>query len=303
MKTIAPRLLLAGLLAVLAPCAPAGAQDLDTLKRIKSTGTIITGHRDGSVPFSYFDHIYLPVGYSIDICLRIVDAIKVSLDMPKIDARMRLITTAARVPSVANGTIDMECGSTTNTIERQQQLAFVVTTFVAATRLAVKKASNIKGLDDLMSKLAVAAAGTTNLRQITEVNSQRGLHMTIAPVKSTGDGFSMLEKGDAVAFASDDTLLYGMIANAAASDTFEVTREALSVEPYEIMVRRDDPAFKKVADDAVRALFASGEIEKIYATWFTAQIAPKNIALNAPMSDALKRAIAKPTDSGNPSDN
>ena len=250
----------------------------------------------------YNDHMRLPIGYSIDLCMRVIDSIKISQDLPKLDVKMRLVNPAIRIPLVANGTVDIECGSTTNTIERQQQVAFLPTTFVASTRFAFKKTSNIRSIDDLKGKTVTAATGTTNLRQITEINTQRGLRMTIVPSKTTADGFAMLEKGDVVALASDDILLYGMISNAGKPADFAVTDEPLSVEPYGIMIRKDDPAFKQVAGDAIRALFKSGEIETIYAKWFIAPIAPKNTSLNAPMSAALKRAIAKPTDSGNPTD-
>ena len=289
-------------LAALAMAGPAGAQDLDTLKKIKATGIITMGVRDAAVPFSYNDHMRLPVGYSIDLCMRVIDSIKISQDLPKLDVKMRLVNPAIRIPLVANGTVDIECGSTTNTIERQQQVAFLPTTFVAATRFAFKKTSNIKSMDDLKGKTVTAATGTTNLRQITEINTQRGLRMTIVPAKTTADGFAMLEKGDVLAFASDDILLYGMISNAGKPADFAVTDEPLSVEPYGIMIRKDDPVFKQVAGDAIRVLFKSGEIENIYAKWFIAPIAPKNTPLNAPMSAALKRAIATPIDSGNPTD-
>jgi glutamate/aspartate transport system substrate-binding protein len=157
-------------------------------------------------------------------------------------------------------------------------------------------------VNDLKDKTVVAVAGTTNLRQITEVNSRRGLRMTIVPAKHHNDAFAMVEKGEAAAFASDDILLYGMIANSASPADYAVSNDALSVEPYGIMVRKDDKGLKKVADDAIRALFKSGEINKIYGKWFSPPIPPKNITMNAPMSDALRKVIAKPTDSGNPSD-
>jgi glutamate/aspartate transport system substrate-binding protein len=274
------------------------AQETDTLKKIKASNTLVIGHRDVSVPFSFLDDKQQPIGYSIDLCLKIVEAIRTTQKLPKLQVKMQAVTAATRIPLIANGTIDMECGATTNTVERQQQVSFVVTTFVAATRLASKKSANFKSLNDLKGKTLVAVAGTTNLRQITELNGQRGLGMTLVPAKHHNDAFAMLEKGEAVAFASDDILLYGIIAGSSTPDSFVVSNESLSVEPYGIMLRRDDKAFKKVADDAIRALFKSGEIQKIYAKWFTTPIPPKNISLNAPMSEVLKKVIAKPTDSG-----
>jgi glutamate/aspartate transport system substrate-binding protein len=293
---------LACALTVIAGIAPAGAQELDTLKKVKATNTFTIGHRDVSMPFSYFDDKQQPIGYSMDLCMRIVDAVKTTQKVAKLDVKLRPVTAATRIPLLANGTVDIECGATTNTIERQQQVSFVVTTFVAGTRLAWKKSAKFMSVNDLKDKTVVAVAGTTNLRQITEINSQRGLRMTIVPAKHHNDAFAMVEKGEAAAFASDDILLYGIIANSAAPADYAFSNVALSIEPYGIMVRKDDKAFKKVADDAIRALFKSGEINRIYAKWFSTPIPPKNITLNAPMSDVLRKIIAKPTDSGNPSD-
>jgi glutamate/aspartate transport system substrate-binding protein len=289
--------LLCGVLAV-ASGVPASAQELDTLKKIKSTNTIVIGHRDVSVPFSYLDDKQQVIGYSIDLCMKVVEALKATQKLPKLQVKLQAVTAATRIPQVANGTVDMECGATTNTAERQQQVSFAVTTFVASTRLAWKKKSNFKSLNDLKDKSVVAVAGTTNLRQITEINGQRGLHMTLIPAKHHNDAFAMLEKNEAAAFASDDILLYGIIANSATPADYAVSTDALSVEPYGIMLRKDDKAFKKVVDDALRALFKSGEIQKIYAKWFMSPIPPKGIALNAVMSDTLKKVIANPTDSG-----
>ena len=302
MKPTSKGVVVACVLTVSTAIASPSAQELDALKKIKATNTFTIGHRDVSMPFSYFDDKQHPIGYSMDLCMRIVDALKTTQKAPKLDVKLRPVTAANRIPLLANGTVDIECGATTNTIERQQQVSFVTTTFVAATRLAWKKSAKFTSLNDLKDKTVVAVAGTTNLRQITEANSQRGLRLTIVPAKHHNDAFAMLEKGEAAAFASDDILIYGMIANAAAPADYAVSSDALSVEPYGIMVRKDDKGLKKVADDTIRALFKSGEIDKIYAKWFLSPIPPKNVVLNAPMSDALKKVIAKPTDSGNPND-
>ena len=285
---------------LLAP--PALAQELDTLKKIKTSNSITIGHRDTAVPFSYFDDNRRPIGYSVDLCMKIVDAIKLTQKLPKLDVKYVLVGGATRIPLTANGTVDLECGTTTNNTERQQQVSFAVTTFVAASRLAWKKSANFKTLGDLKGKSVVAVAGTTNLRQITEINTQRNLGMTLIPTKHHNDAFAMMDKGSAAAFVSDDILLYSIIAGAPTPGNYAVSTEALSKEPYGIMMRKDDPAFKKVADDALRALFKSGEIHKIYDKWFMSPIPPKNIRLNAAMSDVLKGVIANPTDSGITSD-
>ena len=288
--------------AVALQCRPALGQELDTLKKINATNTITIGHRDVSLPFSYLDDKGQPIGYSIDLCLRIVDALRISQKLPKLEIAYRPISAATRIPLIANGTIDIECGATTNTAERQQQVAFAVTTFVAATRLVWKKNAGFKSLEDLKGKRVVAVAGTTNLRQLTEINAQRGLRLTLIPAKHHNDAFAMVEKGQADAFVSDDILLYGMIANAAAPADYAVSGDALSVEPYGIMLRKDDMGFKQEVDIALRALFTSGEIQKIYAKWFLGPIPPKNITMNAAMSDVLKKVIATPTDSAKPGD-
>ena len=279
--------------------APA-TQAQGTLEKVKAAGVIVVGHRDASIPFSYLDDKQLPIGYSMDLCMKVVDAVKAELKMPNLQVKLNPVTSATRIPLMANGTIDMECGSTTNNIERQKQVGFVTTTFVTANRLVSKKASNIKDLGDMKGKAIVSTSGTTNLKQITELNASRNLGMNIMTAKDHAEAFLMVETGRAVAFAMDDILLYSLVAGSRSPADFTITNEALSVEPYGIMIRRDDPAFKKVADGAIQGLFKSGEINKIYAKWFQSAIPPKNINLNLPMTEALKKVVAKPTDSGDP---
>ncbi len=280
----------------------ADAQELDTLKRIKETETITIGYRDIASPFSYLNEKKQPIGYSIDLCLKIVDAIRVQRQMPRLDIKWKLVTGASRIPLVANGTVDIECGSTTNSIEREQQVAFADTTYVASTRLAYKKDSHIKSLKDLSGKLVVAVAGTTNLKEINDVNAKRHLQMKIAPVKDNAKAFAMVQNGEAAAFGTDDILLYDLIANAASPNDYDVSKQPLSIEPYGIMLRKNDPEFKKLADATITDLFKSGEIKKIYGKWFLSPIPPNNIVLNIPISDALNRAFMQPTDSPLPSD-
>ena len=285
-------------LCAVAVAGTAQAQDSGTLKKIKDSGVIVIGHRDSSVPFSYLDDKQQPIGYSMDLCLKVVDAVKAALKMPKLEVKMNPVTSATRIPLMANGTIDMECGSTTNNVDRQKQVAFLNTTFVTANRIVAKKSSNIKVLNDLKGKPLVSTAGTTNLKQVTELNGTRNLGMNVMSAKDHAEAFLMVETDRAAAFAMDDILLYSLVAGARTPSDYIISAEALSVEPYGIMVRKDDPAFKKVGDDAIAALFKSGEINKIYAKWFQAPIPPKNINLNLPMSEPLKKVVAKPTDSG-----
>ena len=291
------------LVTVIAALVAAGAAagvSAQTLDKIKKDGAITIGHRDASIPFSYFDDKQQPIGYSMDICMKIADAVKAELKMPNLKVNLNPVTSATRIPLMANGTIDLECGSTTNNLDRQKQVAFAPTTFITANRLAAKKSSNITKLDDMKGKAIVSTSGTTNIRQITELNGSRNLGMNIMPGKDHAESFLMMETGRAVAFAMDDILLFSLIASSKTPADFMVANESLSVEPYGIMLRKDDPAFKALVDTAVSNLMKSGELEKIYNKWFMAAIPPKGINLNTPMSAALKKVFATPTDSGDP---
>jgi len=279
----------------------AGAQTLTgTLKKIKDSGSITVGHRDASVPFSYYDDKQQPVGYAMDLCAKIVDGIKAELKMPALQAKYQLVTSANRIPLMANGTIDLECGSTTNNLDRQNQVGFTITHFVTANRFVAKKSANLKKLDDLKGKTVVSTAGTTNIKQITELNASRKLGMNIMSANGHAEAFLMVETGRAAAFVMDDILLYSLAATSKAPGDYAISDDALSVEPYGIMVRKDDAAYKKVVDAAMTNLYKSGQITAIYDKWFLKPIPPKGINLNVPMSDRFKKVIAKPTDSGDP---
>ncbi|MPS30675.1 amino acid ABC transporter substrate-binding protein [Pigmentiphaga sp.] len=277
------------------------AQDLTgRLKKIKDTGTLTLGYRDSSIPFSYLDDNQKSIGYSMDICYKIADAVKSHLKLPKLNIALSPVTSATRIPLIANGTVDLECGSTTNNIERQQQVSFAPTTFVTATRFVAKKSSKLNDLSDFKGKTVVSTAGTSNLKWLTEANGKENLGMQIIPAKDHADAFLMVDSGRAVAFFMDDILLYGLVANAKSPDQWMVSSKAYTVEPYGMIEPKDDPAFKKVVDDAVVALMKSGEVEKLYQKWFNSPIPPRNVNLKVPMSDALKKVIANPTDSGDP---
>ena len=197
-----------------AAALPAAAQDSGTLKKIKDTGTITLGHRDTSIPFSYYDDKQQVVGYAMDICMRIVDAVKAELKLQKLDVKLNPVTSATRIPLMANGTIDLECGSTTNNLERQKQVAFTITHFVTANRYVAKKASNINKLADLKGKTVVSTAGTTNIKWLTEENQKQNLGMNIVAGKDHAESFLMVDTGRAAAFFMDDILLYSLVANA-----------------------------------------------------------------------------------------
>ena len=290
--------LFAAMLAV-AFAVPAAAQE-GTLKKIKDTATITIGHRDASLPLSYYDDKQRPIGYAMDLCMKIVDAVKAELKLPKLDVKYQLVTSANRIPLMANGTIDLECGSTTNNVERQQQVWFTMTHFVTANRWVAKKASGIKGLADLKGKTIVSTAGSTNIKQITEINAAQNLGMNIISANGHPEAFQMVETGRAVAFVMDDIILAGLIALSRTPGDYEISATALSVEPYGIMLRKDDKAFKAVVDHAMTHIYKSGEINAIYSKWFEKPVPPKGVNMQLPMTAAFKKVVAKPTDSGDP---
>ena len=278
------------------------AQDLTgTLKKIKETGSITIGHRDASVPFSYYDDKQQPVGFAMDICSQVVAAIKTELKLPKIDVQYALVTSSNRIPLMANGTVDLECGSTTNNIERQKQVSFTNSHYVTASRYVTKKTSNIANIDDLKGKTVVSTSGSTNIKQLNEVNTQRQLGITVIAANGHAEAFLMVETDRAVAFVMDDIIIAGLVASSKTPDAYHLPPGAFSLpEPYGIMLRRDDPDFKRVVDAATAKLYTSGEIEKLYAKWFQSPIPPRGLNLNLAMDPALKKAFRNPTASGDP---
>ncbi|SMF29060.1 glutamate/aspartate ABC transporter substrate-binding protein [Pseudogulbenkiania subflava] len=277
--------------------APAMSAELTgTLKKIKDSGTIVIGHRDASIPFSYLDNNQQPIGYSMDLAHKVVEAVKKDLKMPGLKVQYNLVTSQTRIPLVQNGTVDIECGSTTNNLERQKQVDFSVGIFEIGTRLLTKKTSGVKDFADLKGKNVVTTAGTTSERLIKSMNAEKQMGMNIISAKDHGESFLMAESGRAVAFMMDDVLLYGEMVKARNPAEWVVTGKPQSFEIYGCMMRKGDPAFKKVVDDAIKATYKSGEINKIYAKWFTSPVPPKNLNLNFPMSDELKALIKNPTD-------
>ncbi|KQZ34674.1 amino acid ABC transporter substrate-binding protein [Duganella sp. Root1480D1] len=281
--------------------AAASAQEpTGTLAKIKRTGQVVLGVRDGSIPFSYLDDKQQYQGYSVDLCLKVVEHLKTQLAMPGLKVAYNPVTSANRIPLMANGTIDLECGSTTNNAERQQQVAFAPTMFVISSRLLAKKSANIQALDDMKGRVLVATAGTTTLKQMTILNNERKLGMKILIGKDHPESFLMLETGRAEAEANDDILLAAQVATSKAPVDFAVSKEAMSIEPYGIMLRKNDMPFKKSVDEALRKVYQSDEIQRIYKKWFMSPIPPRGVNLNFPMPARLKAVLAKPTDSPDP---
>jgi glutamate/aspartate transport system substrate-binding protein len=279
---------------------PAIAQDSPTLKKIKDSGTITIGHRDSSIPFSYYDDQQKVVGYAVDICMMFVEAIKAELKRQNLQVKLNPVTSATRIPLIANGTIDLECGSTTNNLERQKQVGFTNTYFVTANRYVAKKASNIKSIADLKGKTVVSTSGTTNLKWVTEENAAKNMGMSILTAKDHAEAFLMVETGRAAAFFMDDILLYSLVASSKAPADYEIGSEAYTVEPYGAMMPKDDPGFRKVVDDATAKLYKSPEMAALYDKWFLKPIPPKGVTLNVPMSPLLKKTLANPTSNGDP---
>lgn len=275
---------------------PAIAQESATLKKIKETGSITLGHRESSIPFSYYDDKQQVIGYAHEILLKVADAVKADQKLAKLDIKLMPVTSANRITLVQNGTVDIECGSTTNNTERQKQVSFSNTFFVIGTRIQVKKDGGIKDFGDLAGKNVVTTAGTTSERLLRKMNEDKAMKMNIISAKDHGESFLTLETGRAVAFMMDDALLYGEMAKAKKPGDWAVVGTAQSKEAYGCMLRKDDAGFKKVVDDAIAKLQTSGEADKIYAKWFMNPIPPKGLNLNMPMSDEMKALHKAPND-------
>ncbi len=288
----------AALAAVLSTSAvlPAHAQESLTVKKLKDTGSITLGHRESSIPFSYYNDQQQVIGYSQELMLKAVDGVKEQLKLSKLDTKLMPVTSANRITLVQNGTIDIECGSTTNNLERQKQVGFSTTIFVIGTKLMTKKDSGIKDFPDLAGKNVVTTAGTTSERLLRKMNEEKQLKMNIISAKDHGEAFLTLETGRAVAFMMDDALLYGEMAKAKKPGDWIVTGTAQSKEAYGCMVRKDDPEFKKLIDAALTKAMTSGEAEKIYAKWFLNPIPPKGLNLAMPLSDEMKALYKAPND-------
>ena len=283
---------LAALVALAALAAPpALAQDLTgTLKKIKDSGTITIGHRETSIPFSYLNEKQQPIGYSMDICAAIVEEIKKELGVTTLNVKYNPVTPQTRIPLIANGTVDLECGSTTNTLTRQKQVGFAPITFITGTKLLVKKSAKVKSYKDLKGKTVVVTQGTTNERIIKALSDKENLGIKFLNAKDHGESFLSVESGRAVAFSMDDILLYGLIAKAKNPKDYEVVGDYLSYDPYGMMYRKGDEDFGVVVRRSIAKLMASGELEKMYNKWFLEKL-PSGETMGVPMSPLLKAAI------------
>ena len=275
-----------------------GEELTGTLNNIKETGAITLGYRESSIPFSYLDDKQQPIGYAMDLCMKVVDAIEAELKVPRLKINLQAVTPSNRISLLQSGAIDMECGSTTNTVARQQQVAFGPTYFVTNVSTAVKKTSGTKSLAELDGKTIVTTSGAPTEALINEYETAKNVRFTKIYGKDHPESFLMLTQDRASAFVMDDILLAGQIASSTSPGDYMIIPESLRQDPLSMMLRKDDPQFKALVDKAVGGVMKSGEIEKIYAKWFTSPIPPKGINLNFPQTPGIKAAFANPNDKG-----
>lgn len=285
--------LLRGFFLCLLPVMSASA---DTLGKISERGSMVLAYRESSVPFSYLDGPGKPIGFGVDIAHKIADAVRQATGKKEMRIDYQAVTSQNRVPLVANGSVDLECGSTTNNALRAKDVAFAVNYFYASSRLLVKKSGGVDKLADLAGKAVATTTGTTTFGQLRKLSLEKNLNLNVIPAKDHADGFLLLESGRAQAFAMDDILLAGLMLNAKNPDDYAIVGEPLQVEAYACMLRKEDPAFKKLVDGTLSAMMKSGEFEKLYKKWFMSPIPPRQRSLALPMSDRLREHLKSPTD-------
>lgn len=273
---------------------PFSAMASDTLSTIRERKTIIIAHRESSIPFSYLDAQQRPVGYALDICLKVVDAVKRELKLPALQVKYLAVTPANRLQMIADGQADLECGSTTNTAERRKQVDFSIAYFIAGAKMLVRSDSGIRNWGDLRGKTVVTTRGTTNAQTLADRGQVRSLNLNLTESKDHAEGFAMVAQGKAAAFAMDDVLLYGLRAAAAHPADFQVVGDSLSTEPYAIIFRKNDTAFKHLLNQELSRIMLDGGIYRMYDKWFMQAIPPHNIKLQLPMSQLLRSSLRFP---------
>jgi len=291
----------AALAALLLAAGAACAADGPTLTRVRETGVIVIGYRPASLPFSYLDAQLRPIGYTVELCERVVAAVRTRLQLPDLEVRRVEVASATRMPLVINGTLDLECGITTHTAERARSQAFSLTIFVAETRLMTRASERVQGLADLRGQPVASTIGTTSIQHLAKVNEQQGLGIRILGGLDDPEGFQLVRSGRASAFLMDDVIVRSILAQQGPSaDDYRISDQALTVEPYAIGLRKGDPQFKALVDEVLAGLYRSGEIHAIYRRWFESPLPPQGLNLKLPMSAAFRRVIANPTDSPDP---
>jgi ABC-type amino acid transport substrate-binding protein len=287
MKTLVPLVL---------ALAAVGVSAQETLKKVADNNKITLAYRESSVPFSYLAGPGKPVGMTVEMSEAIAAEVKKTLNKPNLEVAWQAVTSQNRIPLLTNGTIDLECGSTTNNSTRGKEVAFAINHFYTGTRLLVKKNSGIKNYADLKGKTVATTAGTTNFQVLRKYNQEKGLDMNIITGKDHDDSKLLVESGRAVAFGMDDILLFGLRANDKNPAEWEVVGDSLQVEPYACMVRKDDPQFKQLVDKVIGDMMKNGQFEKLYAKWFTSPIPPNNVNLQLPMGPELKKNLKELSD-------
>jgi ABC-type amino acid transport substrate-binding protein len=280
------------------PMVRASEADLGpTLEKIQKTKVIAIGHRTSSLPFSYYDDAEKVIGFSQDLCQKIIDAVKLKVGVPDLMVRMIPVTSQNRIPLVQNGTVDMECGVTSNLRDRWQQVSFLTSFFASTPKILTRKDSGIKDFADLAGKVVITNAGTNPERMLRAMNDAKAMKMQILSVKDYGEGLLILQSNRAAAYVMDDILMAGTRLQAQTpADWVLVGSQVSEPEPWGFMVRKDDPQFKTLGDDTLSALMTSPELEQIYSRWFQAPVPPRNANFEFPMSDALRKLYASPND-------
>ena len=269
-----------------------------TLAKIKETGEIKLGHREVSVPFSYLDDNQKPVGFAMDLCARIADAVKTELKLPSIQTKLQAVQLSSQIPLIQNGTIDIVCGPSTNTLERQKVVAFSNTIFVSSIRAVVKKDSPIRAFEDLSGKPVSLTAASTSIALLGARAQAKNFQTTNMLNPDHAASFLALTTGRTEAFVMDDILLASLIANSPNPDNWRIIDDSLRTEPYGLIIRKDDPEFKALVDKTLVAMMKNNQFQDLYAKWFMSPIPPKNVNLKFPMTAPLKEAVANPNDKG-----
>lgn len=268
----------------------------DTLKKVAESGKITLAYRESSVPFSYLSGPGAPVGFAVDISNAVVDAVKKRVNNPALKVELQAVTSQNRIPLLSNGTIDLECGSTTNNTARGKDVQFAINYFYTGTRLLTKKTSGVKNYADLTKKKVASTSGTTNAQVIRKYNRDNNLDMDIVLGKDHDDAVLLVDSGRAEAFAMDDILLFGLMGNQRSPGDWEVVGDSLQVEPYACMLRKDDPQFQALVNGVIGGMMKSGEFEKLYTKWFMSPVPPRNQNLNLAMSKELRENLVAQSD-------
>ena len=292
---------------LVAACLLVGAGTLNaqekksyTLEKIRSLGAVYVGHQEASPPFSYLDADGVAIGFSMELCKHVVEVVKTKLGVPGLDAVQVPTSSENRQMMIESGTIDLQCGSVTNTIQRQRYVAFSATIFAAGVKALVRKDSGIRSMQDMKGRVVVTTSGTTSDTYVKAAAARQGCHLNYRVGRDHDDSLRQLLDGRADVLVLDDVLLQGLLMNADEADAYKVVvlDESYAVEPYGIMLRRNDPEFKKLVDETLVGLMKSGEFARVYDKWFMAPIPPLGKSLNLPMSDILQQLIQTPNDRG-----